>query len=44
MRMEVDTSDYMTEEILSMECGDKKWRPVAYLSKSLNEIEKLQNT
>ena len=37
MRMEVDALDYVIEEILSMEYGD---RLVAYLSKSLNEIEK----
>ena len=24
--MEVDTSDYMTREILSMKCEDKRWR------------------
>ena len=40
MRMEVDASDYVTGEVLSMECEDGKWRPVAYLSKSLNETER----
>ena len=35
--MEVDVLDYVIEEILSIEYGD---RLVAYLSKSLNEIEK----
>ena len=40
MRIEVDTLDYATEEILSMECKDRRWRPVAYLSKSLNEMER----
>ena len=40
MRMEVDASDYVTEGILSMECGDGLWRPVAFLSKSLNETER----
>ena len=40
MRMEVDVSDYATGEVLSMECKDGRWRPVAYLSKSLNEIER----
>ena len=39
MRMEVDASDYATGGVLSMECGDGLWRPVAYLSKSLNETE-----
>ena len=40
MRIKVDISDYVTEGILSMECEDGKWRPVAFLSKSLNEIER----
>ena len=40
MRMEVDTSDYTTRRVLSMECEDKLWRPVAFLSKSLNETER----
>ena len=39
MRMEVDASDYATEGVLSMECEDGLWRPVAFLSKSLNETE-----
>ena len=40
MRMEVDASDYATEEVLSMEYKDKLWRPVAFLSKSLNKTER----
>ena len=40
MRMEVDVSDYMTGEVLSMKGRDGKWKPVAYFSKSLNETEK----
>jgi len=40
IRMEVDTSDYAIEGVLSMECEDGLWRPVAFLSKSLNETEK----
>jgi len=40
MRMEVDVSDYTMEGVLSIECEDKLWRPVAFLSKSLNEIER----
>jgi len=43
MRLEVDILDYVTGEILSMECEDGKWRLVAFLSKFLNETEKLQN-
>jgi len=40
MRMEVDASDYATEGVLSIECEDRRWRPVAFLSKSLNETER----
>ena len=39
MRMEVDASDYAMGGVLSMEYGDGLWRPVAFLSKSLNETE-----
>jgi len=38
--MEVDASDYMTGGVLSMECEDNLWRLVAFLSKSLNKIER----
>ena len=40
MRMEVDASDYATGGVLSMECKDGLWRPVGFLSKSLNETER----
>ena len=40
MRMEVDASDYATGGVLLMECEDRLWRPVAFLSKSLNETER----
>jgi len=40
MRMEVDALDYATGDVLSMECEDGLWRPVAFLSKSLNETER----
>jgi len=40
MRMEVDTSDYAMEGVLSMECEDRLWRPVAFLSKLLSETER----
>ena len=33
-------SDYAIEEVLSMEYEDGKWRPVAFLSKFLNETER----
>ena len=40
MRVEVDASDFTTEGVLLMKCEDEKWRPVAYISKSLNEAER----
>ena len=40
MRMEVNVSDYAMEGVLSMECEDRLWRPVVFLSKSLNETER----
>ena len=38
--MEIDASDYATGGVLSMECEDNLWRPVAFLSKSLNKTER----
>ena len=38
--MEVDTSDYTTEGLLSIKCEDGQWRPVVYFSKSLNRTER----
>ena len=40
MRVEADASDFATGGVLSMKCEDEKWRPVAYISKSLNEAER----
>jgi len=40
MRMEIDASDYVTGGVLSIECEDSLWIPVAFLSKSLNETER----
>jgi len=40
MRMEVNISDYTTRGVLSMKYEDGKWWPVAFLSKSLNKIER----
>ena len=40
MRMEMNASDYAMGRVLSMECEDELWRPVAFLSKSLNETER----
>ena len=38
--MEVDVLDHAIGGILSMECKDGKWRPVVFLSKSLNKTER----
>jgi len=40
MRVEVDASDFAMGGVLLMRCEDEKWRPVAYISKSLNEAER----
>ena len=40
MRVKADASEYATGEVLSIKCGDKKWRPVAFISKSLNKAER----
>jgi len=40
LRVEVDASDYATEGVLSMEEENGRWKPVAFLSKSLNETER----
>ena len=39
-RIEVDVLDYIIEVVLFMEYKNERWRPIAFLSKSLNEIEK----
>ena len=38
--MEVDILDYTIGGVLSMKCKNGKWRPVAFLSKFLNETER----
>ena len=40
MRVEVDMSDYVMGGVLLMKCEDDRWRPVAYISKSLSDTEK----
>ena len=40
MRMEVVVLDYTMGGVLFMEYENEKWKPVAYLSKSLNKTEK----
>ena len=38
--MKVDISDYIMEEVLLMKCKNGRQRPVAYLLKFLNIIER----
>ena len=38
-RVEADASNYATGEVLSMKYSDEKWRPVAFISKSLSDTE-----
>ena len=40
MRVEADASDFATGGVLSMKCEDERWRPMAYISKLLNEAER----
>jgi len=32
--------NYTTGGVLSMKCSDEKWRPVAFISKSLSDTER----
>jgi len=40
IRMKVDVLDYTIRRVLSMKCEDRQWKPVAFLSKSLNKTER----
>ena len=40
MRVEADVSDFTTGGVLSIKCENERQRPVAYISKSLNETER----
>jgi len=40
MRVEADALDYATGGVLSVKEEDRRWRPVAFISKSLNDIER----
>jgi len=40
MRVEADASDYATGGTLSVKGADRKWRPVAFISKSLSPVER----
>ncbi|KAF4609745.1 hypothetical protein D9613_011971 [Agrocybe pediades] len=39
-KVEADSSDYATGAVLSQEGSDGKWHPVAFMSKSLSEVER----
>ena len=38
-RVEANASNYATRGVLSIKCSDEKWRPVAFISKSLSDTE-----
>ena len=38
-RVEANASNYTTGEVLSMKYSNNMWRPVAFISKSLSNIE-----
>jgi len=40
MRLETDVSGYTIGEVLSQQQKDSSWKPVAYLSKAMNEMER----
>jgi len=40
MRVKADASDYAMGGVLSLKCEDGRWRPVAFISKSLNATER----
>ena len=42
MRVEADASDFAMEGVLLINCEDERWRPVAYISKSLNEAKSIK--
>ena len=39
-RVEADASNFATGGVLSVKCKDDLWRPVAFISKALNETER----
>jgi len=39
-RVEANASNYATGGVLSIKCSDNLWRPVAFISKSLSNMEK----
>jgi len=39
-RVEADVLNYATRGVLSMKCSDGKWRPIAFISKSLSDMKR----
>ena len=39
-RIKANASNYATGGVLLMKCLDKKWKPVAFISKSLSDTER----
>jgi len=39
-RVEADGSNFVTGGVLSVKCDNDLWRPVAFISKALNETER----
>jgi len=39
-RVKADASNFATGGVLSIKYDDNKWRPVVYISKSLNKTER----
>ena len=40
IRVEADASEYAIGEVLSIKYKNEKWRPVVFISKSLNKTER----
>ena len=40
LRVEADTLEYATGGVLSVKCKDERWRPVGFISKLLNQVER----
>jgi len=40
MQLEINALEYTIEEVLSQQQEDNSWRPIAYLSKTMNKMER----
>ena len=40
IRIKVDILNYATDRVLSIECKDRRWKLVVFISKSLNKTKK----